>query len=118
MRKYKCFYCGKIIDHFEYRYDSAPNGDDISVCPECGHDDGFEEVESLDKESCEKLMLEKINELLDIFHRYDPAGSYLSLAYINENDDNYLNCYSFEDHGNMPPINILSYKNKENGNDL
>jgi len=44
MRKYKCYYCGAIIDHFLYLYDSSPRGDDESVCPVCRHDDGFEEV--------------------------------------------------------------------------
>ena len=40
MRRYKCFYCGAIIDHFLYRYDSAPNGDDEAVCPKCRRDEG------------------------------------------------------------------------------
>ena len=49
MRKYKCYYCGAIIDHFLYLYDSSPRGDDESVCPVCRRDDGFEEVkEALD----------------------------------------------------------------------
>lgn len=48
-RRYKCFNCGAIIDHFLYRYDSAPNGDDESVCPVCRCDDGFEEVKEKEK---------------------------------------------------------------------
>lgn len=43
-RYYKCAGCGAIVDHFIYRYDSAPNGDDEDFCPECGSDYGFEEV--------------------------------------------------------------------------
>ena len=41
MRKYRCFACGAVFEHFRYKYDSAPNGDDEAVCPKCGQDDGF-----------------------------------------------------------------------------
>jgi len=44
MRKYKCFACGAVFDHFLYLYDSSPRGDDEAVCPKCKCDDGFEEV--------------------------------------------------------------------------
>lgn len=33
---YKCLECGGTFEHFVYRYDSSPRGDDESVCPLCG----------------------------------------------------------------------------------
>ena len=39
-----CACCGAVVDHFRYKYDSTPSGDDESVCPECGVDSGFCEV--------------------------------------------------------------------------
>ena len=44
MRKYKCAVCGGIFEHWVYRYDSAPNGDDQTVCPLCGAVDEDGEV--------------------------------------------------------------------------
>lgn len=35
-RFYKCYNCGGIIDHFNYRKDSSPAGEDEAVCPLCG----------------------------------------------------------------------------------
>lgn len=35
-RIYKCLECGGTFTAFIYRYDSAPNGDDETVCPCCG----------------------------------------------------------------------------------
>ena len=43
-RMFKCFNCGAVFNKFRYKYDSAPNGEDESVCPVCGRDEGFEEV--------------------------------------------------------------------------
>ena len=36
MRRYKCYACGGIFEHFIYRYDSSPRGDDETLCPICG----------------------------------------------------------------------------------
>ena len=33
---YKCLECGGTFEHFKYRYDSSPRGDDETVCPCCG----------------------------------------------------------------------------------
>lgn len=34
--RHKCLECGGVFDHFKYRYDSSPRGDDEAVCPLCG----------------------------------------------------------------------------------
>lgn len=34
--RWKCLECGGTFDHFKYRYDSSPRGDDEAVCPLCG----------------------------------------------------------------------------------
>lgn len=34
--KYKCSCCNGLFEQFAYRYDYAPNGDDVCVCPLCG----------------------------------------------------------------------------------
>lgn len=46
MRKYKCYICGGIFEHWKYRYDSSPRGDDETVCPLCGAvEEGAEVIE-------------------------------------------------------------------------
>lgn len=42
---WRCCDCGAVVDHFVYKYDYTPAGDDVAVCPECGSDGGFSEVE-------------------------------------------------------------------------
>lgn len=44
-RYWHCDCCGAVVDHFRYKYDWTPDGEDVSVCPECGVDAGFVEVE-------------------------------------------------------------------------
>ena len=43
-RKYKCYICGGIFEHWKYRYDSSPRGDDETICPLCGAVEEGEEV--------------------------------------------------------------------------
>lgn len=43
-RYWYCECCGSVVDHFRYKYDFGPSGEDEAVCPECGVDVGFIEV--------------------------------------------------------------------------
>ncbi|MBQ1779289.1 MAG: hypothetical protein IIZ93_14135 [Acidaminococcaceae bacterium] len=46
--------------------------------------------EELTREQCEKLIQKKLYEIIDIYHRYNPDGNYLNLAYMNEDDDQFI----------------------------
>ena len=42
------------------------------------------------REKCEKLILEKLKEIKDIYLEYNPKGEYLSLSIIVEKNKSYL----------------------------
>ena len=79
------------------------------------------------RSECEKKLEEKLREIVDIYHEYNPGGRYLSLTYLNNDDDGYINVNNRdwpadpntgtpagEDHDR--PICFVAYtKNDENG---
>lgn len=67
------------------------------------------------REKCEKLILEKLKEINDIYLEYNPKGEYLNLSIIVEKNKSYLsfnNQYYEEDKKN--PIDVWVVKIKEN----
>lgn len=73
------------------------------------------------RQECEKAIMKKAREMVDILHQYAPEGNHLSLAYINEDGDGYIsihNCYWNEDKEN--PIDCSETNediNKEEDNE-
>ena len=50
----------------------------------------------MNKEECEKLIAEKLHEIVDIYHQYNPDGKYLTLCYSDQEGGIYFsasNCY-------------------------
>ena len=79
MRLFKCYACGAVFNQFRYKYDSSPRGDDESVCPKCGRDDGFEEV----------TMTEYYQKVLDLFKQYElDKKGYNIDEYIGVHEEN------------------------------
>ena len=41
----------------------------------------------MNRQQCEAAILEKMKEIVEIYHEYHPLGRYLSLTYLCEGDD-------------------------------
>ena len=61
MRKYKCESCGGFFDHFAWRYDYSPRGDDVSFCPLCGCEEPDVEEVEVEEDVSEYLRWERLN---------------------------------------------------------
>ena len=52
------------------------------------------------RQECEQAILQKMEEIVDIYHEYHPEGTYLTLAYIDDGD-RYITfnnrCWRFSD---------------------
>lgn len=53
----------------------------------------------MDRRQCESLIMEKLEEIVAIYHEYNPEGRYLSLTYINDSGEYFdiVNRYYDED---------------------
>lgn len=40
----------------------------------------------MNRQDCEAAILEKMHEIVDIYHKYHPEGKYLSLTYMDDDD--------------------------------
>ena len=53
------------------------------------------------RQECEAAILGKMQEIVDIYHGYHPDGKYLSLTYLDDNGDGYIQfnnrCWVFDD---------------------
>ena len=79
------------------------------------------------RSECEKKLEEKLREIVDIYHEYKPGGRYLSLTYLDNDGDGYIQANNREWPADPKtgstagedydrPINFSSYtKNDENG---
>lgn len=41
------------------------------------------------RQECEKKILEKLEEIVDIYHEYHPSGRYLNLDYMSDEDGDF-----------------------------
>ena len=48
--------------------------------------------ELMTREQCERELNKMIRMMIDIYHKYNPDGNYLSIAYINDDGDGYVTC--------------------------
>lgn len=44
------------------------------------------------RHECETIILEKMQEIVDVYHQYNPDGRYLALTYMDEDNDGYIMC--------------------------
>lgn len=55
----------------------------------------------MNRQQCEAAILEKMKEIVEIYHRYHPEGKYLSLTYIEVDEGEYIQfnnrSWQFED---------------------
>ena len=53
------------------------------------------------RQECETMILEKMQEIVDIYHQYNPDGRYLNLTYMDEENDGYImfnnRCWTFDE---------------------
>lgn len=40
----------------------------------------------MNRQECEKIILEKLEEIVAIYHEYNQEGNYLSLTYLRDDD--------------------------------
>lgn len=87
----------------------------------------------MNRTECETLIAEKLNEIVDIYHQYNPEGHFLSLNY-NEDEEGrfewFYNCYfpeTKDDEGNITseagqdvdrPIHLFRNVKEEGGQDV
>lgn len=67
----------------------------------------------MNKKQCEKLIFQKLKEIMDIYLEYNPKGEYLSLSIIVEKNKAYLsfnNQYYGED--KKKPIDFWGFQDK------
>jgi len=76
---------------------------------------------------CEKKLEEKLREIVDIYHEYNPSGRYLSLTYLDNDGDGYIGVNNRDWHEDIDtgspagedidhPIHFSAYAKKdENG---
>lgn len=65
----------------------------------------------MNKKQCEKLILEKLKEIGDIYLQYNPKGDYLSLCFMNEDNELYFsfnNDYNEKDQSK--PIKVARFE--------
>lgn len=60
------------------------------------------------RSECEVLMLQKIKEMVDIYHKYNPHGEYLSVSYVvNEEGDHVVHFNnSYWNNDTNAPVNM------------
>ena len=68
----------------------------------------------MQREECEKIILEKAREIVSIYHEYNQDGGYLNISYLE--DDSHMtifvnNSYSHED--NKLPLNVRHLRVKD-----
>ena len=55
----------------------------------------------MNRKECEAAILEKMQEIVAIYHQYNPEGSYLSLTYMDDEGDGYImfnnRCWQFDE---------------------
>ena len=55
------------------------------------------------RQECEAAILGKMQEIVDIYHQYNPNGKYLNLTYLDDENDGYIMCnnrhWKFEEEG-------------------
>ena len=44
------------------------------------------------RQECETMILEKMQEIVDLYHQYNPNGKYLNLTYLDDENDGYIMC--------------------------
>lgn len=65
------------------------------------------------RRKCEKLILEKMKEIVTIYHEYNPDGNYLSLAYLRDKDGvSYMGVNRTTD---LKRIDVWNHEEKING---
>ena len=68
----------------------------------------------MNKKQCEKLILEKLKEIGDIYLQYNPKGDYLNLCFMNEDNELYFsfnNSYTEKD--KSKPIKVTRFEKYE-----
>ena len=68
------------------------------------------------RKECEKLIAEKLQEIVDIYHQYNPQGAYLAMTYYKDSEHESVsvnNCYwdGGEDH--VRPLDSTLWKEEE-----
>ena len=66
----------------------------------------------MNKKQCEKLILEKLKEIGDIYLQYNPKGDYLNLCFMKDEDNelyfSFNNSYAEKDQSK--PINFTRFE--------
>lgn len=64
----------------------------------------------MDRKDCEKIILEKLKDIVAIYHEYNPDGEYLMLSYNKEDriKDNFSFNNSYWDDDKEKPIRVSS----------
>ena len=69
----------------------------------------------MNKKQCEKLILEKLKEIGDIYLQYNPEGDYLNLFFMKDEDNelyfSFNNSYTEKD--KSKPINFTRFEKDE-----
>ena len=82
--------------------------------------DVLKKSDPLTREKCESMINRLIREIVNVYHLYNPDGKYLSIAYVNEDNDEYVSCnnhyFSADEETGEPagddfdhPINFHTY---------
>lgn len=67
----------------------------------------------MNRQECEKLIIEKLKEIVTIYHEYNQDGNYLSLAYLRDEDGaSYMGANRTTD---LKRIDIWKHKEESNG---
>ena len=68
------------------------------------------------RQECEAEIIRLLRQIIDVYHVYNPDGNYLSLTYLNENDDQFIGCFNqhWENGADIAkPIDCHDKKEKE-----